>query len=209
MFCQDGNGCGQCSNGYTRTYLHDCDVYVCEEDGVGAVFSCDIDTAQWHVGEDGRTIMPCNDDGVTPCDCGEVCHCTNCHSGQGCAQCENGYFKKSNAYPCISCEEYYGDTCLFCQENQGCGQCRNGCSRYYNSNTGLWDCDCPNDYCPDGYFCCIGGCEIWDFEVNDNSCDCPLCDDEENYSCTSCRPWGNELACDAFFECANTFTCSF
>ena len=210
MFCQDHDGCGQCAQGYKREFLHDCGIYACVETGIGAIFSCDIDIAGRHVLEDGISINPCHEDGTTPCDCDQVCHCTNCNDGQGCAQCEDGYFKKSNGYPCISCEEYYGDTCLFCQEDQGCGQCRDGCTRYLNDVSGLWDCDCSNDYCAPDTFCCRDGTCVIDISYyNDSYCDCSLCEDEPNYSCMSCREYANEVSCPTADHCERIAPCGF
>ena len=37
-------------------------------------------------------------------------------------------------------------------------------------------------------FCCKNGCEILTSQVNDANCDCATCEDEDSYSCNTCRP---------------------
>ncbi|KAJ9449712.1 hypothetical protein DIPPA_34209 [Diplonema papillatum] len=45
--------------------------------------------------------------------------CKSCH-GDGCSQCEDGYFKYTQRAECVSCGAIHG--CLHCQD-QGCAQC--------------------------------------------------------------------------------------
>ena len=52
---------------------------------------------------------------MSPCDCNgedEDPNCNICHLS-GCGQCAQGYFKLSNDYPCVQCQESVGVGCMF------------------------------------------------------------------------------------------------
>ncbi|KAJ9452227.1 hypothetical protein DIPPA_09459 [Diplonema papillatum] len=50
-------------------------------------------------------------------------HCIACH-GNGCDQCEDGYFKYDHHSECLECGAM--DNCNFCQDHQACAQCADG-----------------------------------------------------------------------------------
>ena len=63
-----------------------------------------------------------------PCSCEELTNCLNCHS-IGCGECDGGYFKKDNNYPCSQCQDTFGSECLHCADFHGCQQCKTGYQR--------------------------------------------------------------------------------
>ena len=62
---------------------------------------------------------------VCGCD-GEDPHCGVCHEGQGCSQCDYGYIKIGNNYPCVDCQVAFGVGCMHCSDYNGCNQCADG-----------------------------------------------------------------------------------
>ena len=148
IFCQDGIGCGQCDHqsGYIREYNADCDLWICVQ--TSSNFVCREKDARNYVDNSG-CLLPCDiNNPDNACDCQDVCYCQEgqCHDNSGCSQCEDGYFLKGPNYPCIECDRYFGESCVFCQDYIGCGQCAEGCQRIFNQECGLWECDC-NDQC--------------------------------------------------------------
>ena len=68
----------------------------------------------------------CNGD-VCSCDDGyENKNCNICHNGQGCSQCEYGYIKDSNNYPCVNCQLVFRDGCIHCSDYNENNQCIDG-----------------------------------------------------------------------------------
>ena len=52
-------------------------------------------------------------------------------------------------------------------------------------------------------FLCDDGCSILDGYVNDNYCDCPECEDEDDWTCSTCTcPTG----CGEFYVCGDSGT---
>ena len=83
-----------------------------------------------------------------PCSCDDLEHCRVCHDGQGCAQCDQNYFKKDTNSECFHCQETFGDNCMHCSDYQGCQQCANNIIRFYDENCGLWYCEDDDDTSP-------------------------------------------------------------
>ena len=80
----------------------------------------------------------------SPCDCAldDDPNCLECTDGQGCQQCEVGYFQASDDQKCVDCSLISG--CTDCQSGIGCLTCDStqGCVRRQSALCGVWACDC-------------------------------------------------------------------
>jgi len=85
-------------------------------------------------------IEECEND---PCLESESGNCRVYHEGRGCSQCNNGYFKRDFEYPCVQCQETFGNECMHCSDFNGCQQCINGYDRTLDQDCGLHYCK-PN-----------------------------------------------------------------
>ena len=134
-----------------------------------------------------------------PCDCdidyNPHCKDGTCHSN-GCDQCENGYFKKDYNYPCVDCQTYTGEGCIFCQDFNGCGQCSDGYLRVFDNDCGIYVCQTEEQVCG---FSEINNDE-YDCSNDENCANCPQnggsqcnqCDTgyfvkSSNYPCINCH----------------------
>ena len=81
-----------------------------------------------------------------PCGCCEDNLLSNCNEGNchinGCDQCNNGQnlFKRDYTYYCETCQDIFGDVCLFCSDITGCQQCSSGYDRVQDSITEMYYC---------------------------------------------------------------------
>ena len=83
----------------------------------------------------------------SPCDCvsDNDPNCLECISGQGCQECELGYFQASDDQKCVDCSLLSG--CTDCQSGIGCLTCNStqGCVRIQSNLCGVWACDCSTN----------------------------------------------------------------
>ena len=84
------------------------------------------------------------------CECpDEDPHCMVCQShGQVCSQCDNGFFKIGNQFPCRQCQETFGHECLHCDDNNGCQQCKDGYRLVSDNKCGDGLKYCIHESCP-------------------------------------------------------------
>ena len=84
------------------------------------------------------------------CQCpSEDPHCMVCQSNtQECSQCDNGFFKIGNQFPCRQCQDMFGHECLHCSDNNGCQQCKPGYILVNDNTCGNGLRYCIHESCP-------------------------------------------------------------
>ena len=191
--------------------------YTTCSDEFESLFDCFIENNCSHCNEIANKqcmVFPCEND---PCDCNGISqresddfdeHCLICHSN-GCDQCQDDYFKKDYNYPCVECNKYLGDACLFCQDFHGCGQCKDGYTRVYDTDCQLWVCQqnipvnqpaanpvqAPVVSPSSESQCVIQSCET-------SPCDCVF-----DSNCKDCQSWGCQQCEDGYFKKSLNHAC--
>ena len=153
-----------------------------------------------------RSFESCSE---SPCSESESGACSNYQPGNGCVQCLRNHFKFNADYPCVNCQDIFGDECLHCSDGIGCQQCVS--NDYYrtlttDSDSGLTFYYCEETPCSsdnvDSTHClnCNNGecsqCMNGYFRIYDNE-DTPVCLDchDSDVTGTNC------LHCSDFNGC--------
>lgn len=107
------------------------DEFVCNLEGGSTVMLVDNIVVDFSAGS-----VNCDDN----CN---ICQNDNDPPNSFCGQCNNGYFlaNTNGLDGCLSCNDEYGDTCMFCADGQGCQQCQQNYARVQDTHTGLYRCE--------------------------------------------------------------------
>ena len=126
LFCQDENGCGQCVEGFIRTYDAQEDLWYCAEATPNPTESpTEKPTGNPTVTSD-PSDGPCPAVSDTINHCSEDPNCVNCASWGGCNQCAAGYWVFQYNFRCQPCSNIEG--CNSCNPWVGCSSCDTGYS---------------------------------------------------------------------------------
>ena len=115
-------------------------------------------------------------------------------NGNGCVQCSNSYFQFSRDYPCMQCQEIFGNQCLHCtsgtpngEHNGGCQQCIS--NDYYRDNI----IDVGNNNLS-YYYCKESKCSYNNMQITH----CSVCNNEKCSQCINGYFKINDLCLDCF-----------
>ena len=186
------NGCQISSSYYNDSY---CDCPSCEDEPLWTCSTCGGCPNSTNCGD----YVSCSSSTTSSPDTTSMSYPTTTSSSFGTTAdvytCYSGCTIPSSYYDdgwcdCDQCEDEVYWTCDSCSSD-GCANCTSG-----DANS----CDGSGDD-SGSYFYCYTGCAISASYYNDSYCDCPSCEDEPYWSCSSCGGCPNATDCGDFVEC--------